>query len=301
MTEMDSQGTHGEDLFSLWSQSMTDVWSGMLKLWAPPEKANKSKAKAAPSARPGTAERMGAAAEVALKNWQALATAMSAPESIVSIFKGVGAMPEMLSKLSQSSLNAFLEMQQKTVERIGQLGEHVDAYSFSDIDENLFHAWNAIYEKEFSRFFQLPALGIAREYQERVSKTADAYNRYQVSLGEFMRLLTLPVGRSCTVLQEKIAEMAQEGELPEEGKTYYDMWIKILEGHYMTLFQTPEYMEALAQTLNNLSHFRNARNAVVEDLLQGLPIPTQSELDDLHEEIYRLKRRQRELENVTCG
>jgi polyhydroxyalkanoate synthase subunit PhaE len=306
MTEKHSQGTHGEDPFSLWSQSMSEAWSGMLKVW--PSNNGAAKAKAAgeqgeglgPETGAGTAERMGAAAEAALKNWQALATAMSAPESMLSLFKGVGAMPEMLAKLSRSTLNGLMEMQQKTMERVGQLGQHVDAYTFNDIDENLFRAWSEIYEKDFSRFFKVPGLGLTREYQERVGKAADAYNRYQASLGEFLRLLAIPLGHAHTVLQEKVAEMAEAGALPEEGKAYYDMWIKILEGHYMTLFQTPEYMEALAQTLSNHSAFLNARNAVIEDMLQGLPVPTQSDVDDLHEELHRLKRRLRDLEKEKC-
>jgi polyhydroxyalkanoate synthesis regulator phasin len=305
MTEKDSQGVEGEELFSLWRQSMTEAWSGMLKLWAPFGEgaqggAEGASGKAADTAGAGTTERFSGAAEAALKNWQAIAAAMSAPESMLSLFKGVGAMPEMLAQLSRSTLNSFMEMQEKALERAGKLGQHVDAYTFNEIDENLFRSWNEIYEKEFSRFFRVPGLGLTREYQERVANAADAYNRYQTALGEFLRLLTLPLGRAYTVLQERIAGMAEKGELPEEGKAYYDMWIKVLEGHYMTLFQTPEYMQALAQTLKCNSDFKKARNAVIEDLLHGLPVPTQSEMDDLHEEILRLRRRLRDLEKETC-
>jgi polyhydroxyalkanoate synthesis regulator phasin len=305
MIDKDAQSPHGEELLSLWHQSMTEAWSGVLKLWAPPGESAQSETrtaagKGAEKADTGAAARLSAAAEAALKNWQAISAAMSAPESMLSMFKGVGAMPEVLATLSHNSLNSFMEMQEKVLERAGRLGQHVDAYSFSDIDENLFRSWTEVYEKEFSRFFRVPGLGLTREYQERAAKATDAYNRFQASLGEFLRLLALPLGRSFTVLQEKVSAMAEKGELPEEGKAYYDMWIKVLEGHYMTLFQTPEYMEALAQTLNNLSAFESARNAVIEDLLRGLPVASQSEMDDLHEEILLLKRRLRDLEKVTC-
>jgi hypothetical protein len=299
MTEKTAQNLFGEDPFSLWSQTLTEAWGAMFKLWAPPPDTDDGSEAAAETQKgAGSSERMSTTMEAALKNWQAISAAMSAPDSIQALFKGVGAMPEVLAKLSRSTLNGFLEMQQKALERAGQLGEHVDAYTFSDIDENLFRTWTEIYEKEFSRFFQVPALGLHREYQERAAKATDAYNRYQASLGEFMRLLALPLGRSVAVLQDKIAALAEDGTLPEDGKAYYDMWIKVLEGHYMTLFQTPEYMESLAQTLNCMSVFKNARNAVIEDLLKGMPVPTQSELDDLYEEIHRLKRRLRELEKV---
>jgi polyhydroxyalkanoate synthesis regulator phasin len=309
MTDKDSQGLYGEELFTLWHQSLTEAWSGMLKMWTPPGEADQSEGgtqkaphgAAAGAAGAGTADRLNAAVEAALKNWQSISAAMSAPESMLALFKGVGTMPEVLAKLSKNTLNSFLEMQEKALERAGELGQHVDAYSFSDIDENLFRSWSEIYEKEFSRYFRVPGLGLTREYQERAAKATDAYNRFQATLGEFVRLLTLPLGRSFTVLQEKIANLAEGGELPEEGKVYYDMWIKVLEGHYMNLFQTPEYMETLAQTLNNLAAFETARNAVIEDLLHGLPVASQSEMDDIHEEILRLKRRLRDLEKAFCA
>jgi hypothetical protein len=263
MSDKTARNNYGEDLFSQWSQSLTDVWGTMFKLWAPPDTGTGSQAAKESHKGNGSSERMSSAVDAALKNWQAITAAMSAPDSMLALFKGVGAMPEMLANLSRSTLNGFLELQQKTLERAGQLGEHVDAYTFSDIDDNLFRTWAVIYEKEFSRYFQVPPLGLSREYQERAAKATDAYNRYQTSLGEFLRLLSLPMGRSLSVLQEKVAGLAEEGALPEDSKAYYDMWIKVLEGHYMTLFQTPEYMESLAQTLNCLSAFKNARNAVI--------------------------------------
>lgn len=310
MTEKDSQGIPGEELFSLWQRAMSEAWSGTLKWWTPPGETARGDAGNGPekaagepgakSADTGSAERLGATVEAALKNWQAISAAMSAPESMLALFKGVGAMPEMLAHLSRSTLNGFMELQEKALARAGQLGQHVDAYSFTDIDENLFRTWTEVYEKEFSRFFHVPGLGLAREYQERAAKAVDAYNRYQAALGEFLRLLSLPLGRAFTIVQDQIAAMAEGGELPEEGKAYYDMWIKALEGHYMTLFQTPEYMASLAQTLQSQAAFENARNAVIEDLLRGLPVPSQSEMDDLQEEVLRLKRRLRDLEKETC-
>jgi class III poly(R)-hydroxyalkanoic acid synthase PhaE subunit len=299
MTANHSQDTRNDEMFTMWTQSMTEMWGGMLRLWfpgdSPPTPGDQD---AAYGKGRGTAERVRTSVEAALKNWEALSAAMSAPESLQTLFQGAGAMPEMLAKLAQTSFNGFLEMQQKIVERAARLGEHVDAYTFTDIEDNLFRSWTEMYEKEFSRFFQIPKLGLAREYQERITRAIDAYNRHQATLNEFLRLLALPVSRSFGVLQEQVAELAEKGELPEDGRTYYDMWIKVLEGHYMTLFQTPEYVETLGRTLSSLSAFQTARNAVIEDMLRGLPVPVQSEIDELYEEVHRLKRRLRTLEKA---
>jgi hypothetical protein len=296
MTNKNEHDTTANDWFKLWNQSMSEMMAGMLRLWHPESGAQAEASGGGPAAETETGRQVRASVDAALKNWQAVSTAMTAPESMEALFKGVGGMPEMLARLARTSLNSFLEMQAKALERIGKVGEHVDAYTFADMDESMFRAWTEMYEKEFSRYFQIPKLGLVREYQERVSRSLDAYNRYQAALNEFLRLLALPVSRSFAVLQDQLGAMAEEGQLPEDGRAYYELWVKVLEGHYMTLFQTPEYVETLSKTLSSLSAFQNARNAVIEDLLAGLPVPTRTEIDALYEEVHRLKRRLRTLE-----
>ena len=48
-------------------------------------------------------------------------------------------------------------------------------------------------------------------------------------------------------LQEKLADLADTDGLPEDSKAYYQMWIKILEGHYMALFKSSEYTQTMGK------------------------------------------------------
>ncbi len=297
MAEKRSPNTDERDMFTQWTATMTDIWGNALRLWVPdgnPTAAENGGQGA--EADQGAAERIRDSVAAALKNWQTFSGALSEPGSLDAFFKGVGAMPEVLAQLAQSSLNGFMETQQKILDRASRMGDYVDADTFAHLDENFFETWTGIYEKEIQRYLKIPKLGLVREYQERVSDSVDAYNRFQVTLNEFLRILAVPVSRSFVVLQEQVAELADKGELPEDGRAYYDMWIKVLEGHYMTLFQTPEYTDILGKTLNSLTEFKSTRNAVIEDMINGLPIPTRSEIDSLYQEIHRLKRRLRALE-----
>ena len=142
----------------------------------------------------------------------------------------------------------------------------------------------------------MPQLGLTRFYQERANRALDKFNIFQATFAEFLRLLYLPVNRSMAVMQEKLGKMAESEQLPEDSNAYYQMWIKILEGHYMTLFQSPEYVQTLEKTLQTLSEFSKAKNEVVEDMLNALPIPKQKDMDELYMEIYTLKKRIKALE-----
>ena len=240
-----------------------------------------------------------AAMSAALNNWQAMATALSSSESSEALLKGGGAMPEMLLKLGQTSFLGYLQMQQKIMERINRLGESSEAYKFEDIDENIFRMWTDIYEKEFRQFLHVPQLGLLRTYQEKVNEAVDKYALFQASQSEFLRLLAMPFQRSVQVMQEKLTEMAEQGTLPADTKEYYTLWIKVLEGHFMTLFQNPEYVETLGRTINDLAEFTAARDAALEDMIGLLPVAKKSDVDELSRDLHELKRRLRRLERTS--
>lgn len=273
-----------------WIKFVTDFWGGQSQMWHQPHAALD------PASQKSGAHDARSALDAAIRNWQAVSAAMSAPESMESLLKGAGAMPEMLAKMAQNTVDGYIQLQHKWLERCGRIGETVEAYSFERLDENMFRAWIDIYETEFRKFFNIPQLGLARGYQEKLNQAADKYNIYHSTLAEFVRVLSLPLSHSVAVMQEKLGEMAEKGALPDDSQKYYQLWIKILEGHYMKLFQSPEYNRILANTLNAISDFSASKDAVVQDMLSVLPIPSRREIDDLERELYLLKKRIQTLE-----
>ncbi|BBO82511.1 hypothetical protein DSCO28_30770 [Desulfosarcina ovata subsp. sediminis] len=279
-------------MVNAWLKPMGELWEDMAKrsdsARKPPESQTKNSGKAPPNAQ--------ASLVAALKNCQAMASAMATPESVNAILKGSGEMPEVLLKLFQSYLGSYMQVQQNLINSIGRLGASVEAYRFEDIDENLCRLWTDIYEGEFRRYFQIPQLGLLRSYQEKANQLADQYNLLQAQLAEFLRMLSLPFSHAMQVMQEKLGELAEKGELSDDTHEYYNLWIKVLEGHFMTLFQTPEYVEALNRTVNALADFTAARDAVAEDLLSLVPVARKSEVDDMAREIFELKKRLKKIE-----
>jgi hypothetical protein len=286
-------------LVEAWTQSINDLWGqavNQAQQWnASAVQTPKGESSTSPKAQ-GEHSKGQETMAAALRNWQNISNAMTTPESVSALLKGSGAMPEILIKLAHSSLGSLLELQTNTIQRLGRMGESAEAYQFSNIDENLFRLWTDIYEKEFRQFFNIPQLGLLRTYQEKANQAVDKYNLLQSQIAEFLRLLSLPFGRSIEVLQKNIAEMAEKNGLPEDPKAYYQMWIRILEGHFMTLFQTPEYVETMARTVSRLADFTKARDAALEDLLGTLPVAKKTDVDEMARELYELKKRLRKLE-----
>jgi polyhydroxyalkanoate synthase subunit PhaE len=285
-----------ESLLGLWLKTAASFWESGL-----PSKSEAGTAETSTTTATAGARRTLESFEASLKTWQTLSAMMREPDAMESMVKGVHALPEVVAKMMKPAMEGFFHLQQEWMERVGRIGKSTAAYDFENMDQEAFRAWLEIYENEFRRFLNIPQLGLTRSYQERFTQAADKFNIFQATAAEFLSVLYLPVEKSFKVMQKQLAAMADEGKIPEKSKELYRLWVKILEGHYMTLFKSPEYAEALRRILDALGEFNVSRQQILQDALQSFPIPTLKEMDEFYKEIYLLKKRVRELEKKHNG
>jgi hypothetical protein len=162
------------------------------------------------------------------------------------------------------------------------------------IDDRLLTLWS----KTMQQLFNMPQIGLARFYQEKVNQAGEKYCRFQGVLGKLSILLSTPFEKACKQFQEQLAQSTHQTATLDDTKGYYDSWIKNLESNYHELFNTPEYIQTLAQTLETMNAFVGAREAVMTDALKTLPIPSNTDMDALYREIYLLKKRIKTLERA---
>ncbi|HPL96841.1 MAG TPA: poly(R)-hydroxyalkanoic acid synthase subunit PhaE [Smithellaceae bacterium] len=221
---------------------------------------------------------------------------MTEPESASATVNSMSALPEIMMKIAISGVEAAMKTQIHLMEKANRIGKRAEAYNFDNLDQQVFKALTDIYEQELRQYLKIPPLGLTRFYQERFNDMLDKHNIFQTTLAEFLSILYLPMEQSFQVLQDKLREMAEQGNLPGNVKETYGMWLKILEGHFMNLFQSSEYLDALHRTLNHLEDFLIAKDSAMLDFLQTIPVVTQKDMDDLYKEFHLLKKRVRELE-----
>ena len=279
-------------LLEAWMKSATGFWDSMAKAWTGPLRASET------PKPPGGAHgsRVQESMESALTMWQAISSIMNEPGAMDSLFQGINALPEVLLRMGQTGWDRYFQLQQQWFEKAGKIGERTEAYKFENLDQDAFKAWTEIYEEEFRKFLNVPQLGLTRSYQERMGRFTDRFNLFQGAMAQFMYLLYLPMEKSFKVMQEKLEALTGEEGLPEDSQAYYRMWVKILEGHYMTLFKSSEYTQILSKTLGAMEEFTMARQELLQDALQSLPVATHKEMDDLYKELYDLKKKVRQLE-----
>lgn len=277
-----------------WFNMASDVWRAMLTSWM--TSADPSTGTPTKEADPADNDRTQKAWTSGMKAWEAMFTLLNAPGTAETFFNGISALPEITLKLMKSGLDSHTQVQKRWAERLHKAGTSSRPYDFKDLDRDFLNRWTDVYEAEIQKYIKIPQIGLFRFYQEKINHAIDRYQVFQAATSEFLHLLYMPVEKSYQALQDEVAGLMDDGILPEDADTYYKMWIKTLEGHYMTLFKSSEYTLTMGKALNALNGFLKARQEVIEDVLQMLPVPGYKEMDDLYKEIYHLKRRVRRLE-----
>ena len=297
MTDDQQTRTGAKSLLEMWLDTTSQFWQSSMRSWpgAPEGGGN------ADSADTAHTSRVMESYEALFKSLQMLSSMMEKPNGIESAVRGIAAFPEIASKLVKPVWEGVFHLQQEWMERAGRIGKSTAGYKYEDLDRDVFKVWREIYEREFRQFLNVPQLGLTRAYQERLSQAADKFHVFQTTMAEFLSLLYLPVEKSFKVLQDQVALMAEGGELPEQSREYYRMWVKILEGHYMTLFKSPEYTQTLGRILDSMGDYMVARQEILQDAMQCLPVPSQKDMDELYREIYLLKKRIKKLEKNRNG
>ena len=274
-----------------WDKVVQEFWLPLFKPW--------SGLFQAPEAGEYGSDNKGRVAEsmqTTVRMWQAVLGAMNGPSAFEHFQKATEMTPDIVFGFTQTCLQSFTGLQAKAGEWIQKRGAALSSADIEQLDSELISELTETYEKEFSKYLKIPQIGLGRFHQERLLQAIDKYNTFQLVMSEFLHVLYLPVEKSFKSLQEKMAEMAKAGPLDEKSKTYYNLWIKLLEGEYMELFQQPEFADTIGKTLSALTESVGARQAVINEVLKQMNIPANQDLDELSKEIYLLKKRVRILE-----
>lgn len=284
MTQENSGQTASEPLLGAWINWTMDFWDTMAQMGPGLSGAGRSGAQVSG----GTAV-SGDPWLAALNLWQAFFSLLTEPGTITAVFQGIQAPSKIILRMAQAGWGGYFHLHQQW--RAGWQGDGSASgeAGYENLDQDIFKACTEIFEQDFRRFLNLPHLGLADIPQEGVIRATVKFNRYQAAMAEFIYLLFLPVKKS---LRAMGAERVDDGpgKPPEDFKDYYKRWLKILEGHYMILFQSAEFIRTLTHTLNALEDFTLAKQELQSEAMAALGLPTRREMDDLYREIYLLKK-----------
>jgi hypothetical protein len=225
-----------------------------------------------------------------LNLWQAFFSLLSEPGTVAAVFQGIKAPSEVILKMAQTGWRGYFYLHQQWLEGLDLESSPPEPCGFESLDQEIFKICTEAYEKDFRELLNLPQM--TRLSQEGLNRAMDKFGQFQATMAEFIYLLFLPLKKS---LREMRGVLAEGGQPLEDFKDYYRKWLRVLEGHYMTLFQSPGCTRTMCQALNALGDFNLVKQEIMTEALAALPIPTCRDLDELYREIYLLKKQLKSL------
>ncbi len=220
----------------------------------------------------------------ALSLWQAFFSLLSEPGTVAAVFNGIKAPSEVILKIAQAGWSGYFYLHQQWLEGLDPETSPAEACGFENLDQEIFKVCTEFYEKDFRELLNMPQM--ARLSQEGLDGAVNKLRQFQSAMAEFIYLLFLPLKKS---LRDMRGVLEEGGRPLEDFKEYYRRWLRVLEGHYMTLFKSQECTRTMSHTLNALEDFNLAKQELLSEALATLPIPSQRDMENLYREIYLLK------------
>jgi hypothetical protein len=190
----------------------------------------------------------------------------------------------------RSGLEGMLRLQDDWMHLWTRWGKEAGNGKTAESSQTAFGAWLEDTENILNRFMKIPQLGPTRNFGEKLSSYWGAYQHLYVAWNEFLRLNGLPLETSFVRFQEKLEDLKENEQLPEEAEDFYTLWVNTLEKEFMQCMESPEYRRVLHRTLEAGEEFYAVQQELGQDMLTYLPVASQQEVDELAEENYQLKK-----------
>jgi class III poly(R)-hydroxyalkanoic acid synthase PhaE subunit len=165
----------------------------------------------------------------------------------------------------------------------------------------LFESMRTMYDDTFGKLIDSPALGLSREFSEKLVKGFKAFQEYQEASTTYQGVTAGMWAEAMEQLLRKIGERAQQGDPVGSVRELTKMWTKTADGVFVEAFQTDTYIEAQNEMLSATLALRKQQRVIAEEMQRLLDQPTRSELDEVYELLYKLRKQGKELRAEVGG
>ena len=137
---------------------------------------------------------------------------------------------------------------------------------------------------------QSPLLGPTREFNAKLLKTFDSWsNFYQASIN-YQVILTDVQIRSFEQLLLELVSLAKKGEKIETWQQFQPLWSCTADRVFKETFCDEDNLKIRGKFLNALNTFKLHQQELMELWLKSINLPTRREVDEVHKNIYELRK-----------
>ena len=141
--------------------------------------------------------------------------------------------------------------------------------------------------------WNLPAMGAAREHQERAQRMAQAWRGMDDAQRRLQRLWSDALREAAATFAAGLGTAQPGAPSTEALKKLYDTWVDCAEDAYARISHSDAFCSALADYVNASSQWRGDLQGTIEQWAKMLDLPTRSEINTLARRLKSLEERLR--------
>lgn len=160
--------------------------------------------------------------------------------------------------------------------------------------------WQA-YDQTMGRFVGMPGVGFTRELEEKMAKGYKAWSEARQAMDEYQLLVA---DAWSGVMEEVLREMmkrAEKGQPIESVRDLIRMWTTAADNSFDKVFRSEKYAEVQGKFVTTYMHYRIEEQQIVDEMLKYSHIPTRTEVDEAHRNIYELRKEVKALKKALKG
>lgn len=171
----------------------------------------------------------------------------------------------------------------------GHIGAAMAGNGSSELLELTNMFWNT-YDQTVGNFTSMPGVGFTRELEEKLARGFQAWKKAVQAMNDY----NLLIGEAFAGIQEQVLrEMmsrAEQGKPVESVRDLVRLWTTAADKSFDNVFRTDKYSQVQGAFVQTYMEYRIEEQRIVDELMKYSPIPTRTELDEAHRNIYELRK-----------
>lgn len=222
----------------------------------------------------------------------------AAPAGMLKSSQDVGEMWRLYLEEIQAVSQPWLSSLQRAPWHIGEA--MTGSGSGSELIEMTSLYWDA-YERTFGSLVESPSFGLTREINEKIAKAFDAWLDFRRVSAEYQAVLAGSWGDIFENVIKTLVNRAQNDQPVTGVRELVRIWTDTADSSLEQVFRTPEYVEIQGRLMDTAMKYRLQEQQVVELVLKTTYVPTRSEVDEAHRNIYELRKEVKALKRAMKG
>jgi polyhydroxyalkanoate synthase subunit PhaE len=157
--------------------------------------------------------------------------------------------------------------------------------------------WQSASAQTLDRLTQFPPLGLHRGSALKLMQAFDAWAKlYPTSLAYQKVLIEIQI-HAIEELIQTMAAKAEQGELLD-WLQMQQLWGSIVDRVFEAAFATEDNLRVQGSFLNAVNRSKLCQQELIEVWLNWINLPTRSEIDEVHKNIYELRKEVKRLKQA---